>query len=88
MGVKSSNNVPGFDLLSRHSTVMGGDICIRNTRITVWSLILHKREGMTDKELIHHFGILTQEDLNEAWSYYAGNSKLVDKQARRHERAK
>ncbi|HTQ10617.1 MAG TPA: DUF433 domain-containing protein [Fimbriimonadaceae bacterium] len=67
--------------------VMGGDACIRNTRITVWTLIDYKRQGLSDSELLAAFPGLNASDLIAAWDYYASHSEAVDAERRRHEDA-
>jgi uncharacterized protein (DUF433 family) len=67
--------------------VMGGDACIRNTRIPVWALIDYKRQGLTDAQLLDAFPSLNASDLTAAWDYYAAHSQEVDAQRRRHEDA-
>jgi uncharacterized protein (DUF433 family) len=67
--------------------VMGGDACIRNTRIPVWTLVDYKRQGLTDSELLAAFPSLNASDLAAAWDYYAARAEEVDAQKRRHEDA-
>ncbi len=35
--------------------VLGGDACIRNTRIAVWMLVLARRFGMADDVLLTRY---------------------------------
>lgn len=67
--------------------VMGGDACIRNTRIPVWSLVFYKQQGISDSEQLYNFPSLTAADLTAAWDYYAAHTEEVDAQRRRHEDA-
>lgn len=54
--------------------VMGGDACIRNTRIPVWTLVDYKRQGLSDPEILTAFPTLTPTDLLAAWEYHAANA--------------
>lgn len=67
--------------------VMGGDACIRNTRIPVWTLVDYKRQGLTDLELLDAFPILNPADLTAAWEYYTVHREEVDEQWKRHQDA-
>lgn len=67
--------------------VMGGDACIRKTRIPVWTLIDYKRMGLSDAQLLEAFPILNIADLAAAWDYYAAHGDEVDAQRKRHEDA-
>jgi uncharacterized protein (DUF433 family) len=67
--------------------VMGGDACVRKTRIPVWSLVDYKRQGLSDSELLGVFPGLNASDLLSAWDYYAAHTEEVDAQRRRHEQA-
>lgn len=55
--------------------LMGGDACIRNTRIPVWLLVSYKMQGMTDSELLVNYPILNAADLIAAWDYFAANAE-------------
>lgn len=66
---------------------MGGDACIRDTRVPVWTLVDYKRQGLSDVELLTAFPGLNTSDLSAAWDYYAAHSQQVDDQRRRHEEA-
>lgn len=49
--------------------VCGGDACIGNTRIPVWSLVSDRRLGMSDAQILEAFPDLTAGDLVNAWIY-------------------
>ena len=49
--------------------VCGGDACIGNTRIPVWSLINYRRLGASDAIILEAFPHLTAADLVNAWAY-------------------
>jgi type III restriction enzyme len=65
--------------------VCGGDACIRNTRITVWGLILSGRLGATDANILENIVGLTPEDLEVAREYYRLNPAEIDEEIRLNE---
>ncbi len=67
--------------------VMGGDTCIRNTRIPVWTLVDYKRQGLTDSQILEAFPGLNAADLISAWDYYAAHGEEIDAQRKRHQDA-
>ncbi|CAN5564626.1 hypothetical protein BH11ARM2_BH11ARM2_13570 [soil metagenome] len=67
--------------------VMGGDACIRNSRIPVWMLVGYKQAGFADERILRNFPSLSAADLAAAWDFYAANSERVIAERRRHEEA-
>jgi uncharacterized protein (DUF433 family) len=68
--------------------VCGGDACIRKTRIPVWSLVVARRLGASDAELLHYFVTpLTPADVDAAAAYYEKNREEIDEQIRLNEEA-
>jgi uncharacterized protein (DUF433 family) len=65
--------------------VCGGDACIRNTRITVWGLVLSRRLGSTDASILENIVGLRPEDLEVAWDYYRLNRAEIDEEIRLNE---
>src|SRR4051794_26845027 len=49
--------------------VCGGDACVGNTRIPVWTLVEFKRLGRTDDELLADFPSLSRTGVLAAWDY-------------------
>lgn len=49
--------------------VCGGDACVGNTRIPVWSLVCDRRLGASDGIILESFPDLTAADLVNAWAY-------------------
>lgn len=49
--------------------VCGGDACIANTRIPVWSLVNDRYLGMSDAQILKAFPDLNAIDLVNAWAY-------------------
>jgi uncharacterized protein (DUF433 family) len=49
--------------------VMGGDACIRQTRIPVWLLVSYQRSGLSEAKILDNYPTLSAIDLANAWSY-------------------
>ena len=49
--------------------VIGGEACIRQTRIPVWLLISYRREGASDAHILEGHPDLSAADLVNAFSY-------------------
>lgn len=49
--------------------VMGGDACIKNTRIPVWLLVYYRRLGASDVELLQDYPNLSAANLVNAFKY-------------------
>lgn len=49
--------------------VMGGEACIRQTRIPVWLLVSYRRQGATDARILEGHPDLSAADLVNAFSY-------------------
>ena len=65
--------------------VCGGDACIRNTRITVWGLVLSRRLGASDASILENIVGLRPDDLEAAADYYRDNSAEIDEAIRVNE---
>ena len=66
-------------LIRKTPGVMGGEACIRRTRIAVWNLVEAWNSGYTDAELLRRYDPpLSREDLEAARAYYAANRAEVD----------
>lgn len=50
--------------------VLGGDARMGNTRIPVWLLVLARKQGQTDAQLLDAHSALSAADLDAAWDYY------------------
>jgi len=59
--------------------VCGGNACIRNTRIPVWTLVSLRSQGAKDKELLEDYPSLHQTDLEAAWIYYQQHQDEIDR---------
>ncbi len=49
--------------------VMGGDACVRQTRIPVWLLVSLRVQGASEAYLLEDYPTLTAADLVNAWLY-------------------
>jgi uncharacterized protein (DUF433 family) len=65
--------------------VCGGDACIRNTRITVWGLVLSRMLGASDANILENIVGLTPDDLEAAGDYYRHNPAEIDEAIRVNE---
>lgn len=65
--------------------VCGGDACIRNTRITVWGLVLSRKLGTPEVSILENIVGLTADDLQVAWEYYRHNAAEIDEAIRLNE---
>ena len=58
--------------------ILGGDACIRNTRIAVSGLVEWRKLGMSDEQILDNIVGLMPEDLAVAWDYYCGHEAEID----------
>jgi uncharacterized protein (DUF433 family) len=65
--VQSLNN--SWQGIEKTPGVCGGDACIANTRIPVWSLVNDRYLGMSDAEILKAFPDLNAVDLVNTWAY-------------------
>ena len=59
--------------------VMGGESCVRETRIPVWLLVSHTRLGLNEAKLLDNYPTLTAKDLVNAWSYASAYTDEIDR---------
>jgi uncharacterized protein (DUF433 family) len=65
--IQSLNNP--WQGIEKNLKVMGGDACIRQTRIPVWLLVSLQRQGATEAYILEDYPTLTAADLVNAWLY-------------------
>ncbi len=65
----SQNLISPWQSISKTPGVMGGEACIRNTRIPVWLLMSYRRLGLSEAKLLDNYPSLTATDLVNAWTY-------------------
>lgn len=67
--------------------VMGGDACIRQTRIPVWLLVSLRHQGASEAYLLEDYPTLTAADLVNAWLYAEVYPKEIEAAIARQEAA-
>ena len=84
----SANAPSAASWIQKTPGVIGGDACIRATRIAVWMLVVAQRLGMSDEELRTRYDPpLSQADLEAAWEYYEKHPEEIEQAIREHEDA-
>ena len=79
-----SNSWQGIE---KNPKVMGGDACIRQTRIPVWLLISLQRQGATEAYILADYPELSAADLVNVWFYADTHSGEIDAAIQRQETA-
>ena len=74
-------------LIQKTPGVMGGEACIRRTRISVWILVGYRNLGVSDARLLEFYPGLRQQDLDAAWDYYRNHTSEIDNAIRENEEA-
>ncbi len=64
--------------IQKTPNVCGGEAYIRQTRIAVWMLVIDRKLGMTDAEVLDSLPALNQADLDAAWDYYRANPVEIE----------
>jgi uncharacterized protein (DUF433 family) len=59
--------------------LMGGEACIRDTRIPVWLLVSYRRLGLSEAKLLENYPSLSATDLVNAWNYAQSYSDEIDR---------
>jgi uncharacterized protein (DUF433 family) len=67
--------------------VMGGDACIRETRIPVWLLENYRRLGWSEAQILDNYPTLQAADLVNAWAYIEAHQAEIDRAIQEHEEA-
>ena len=70
-----NNNSSG---INKTPGVVGGDACIGNTRIPVWSLVEDRRLGTSDAKILESFPQLSAADLVNAWAYAEAHPEEIE----------
>lgn len=81
--VQSLTNV--WLLIEKTPGVCGGDACILNTRIPVWSLVNDRNLGMSDAEILKAFPDLSAVDLVNAWAYADAHATEIEQAIREND---
>ena len=76
----ATSDVAKSTWIQKTPDVIGGDACIRDTRIAVWMLVEARSLGMADEKIRNRYTPpLTQTDLDAAWSYYDQHRQEIDR---------
>ncbi len=81
--VQSLTNV--WQGIEKTPGVCGGDACIMNTRIPVWSLVNDRSLGMSDAEILKAFPDLSAADLVNAWTYADAHTVEIEQAIREND---
>jgi uncharacterized protein (DUF433 family) len=71
--------------ISKKPDRCGGDACIRDIRIPVWSIVNYRRLGATDEVILEAYPSLTPADLEAAFAYAAAHPEEIDTAIRENE---
>jgi uncharacterized protein (DUF433 family) len=83
-----SNNLANtWEGIRKTPDVMGGDACIRETRIPVWLLVSYRRLGLSETKLLENHPDLSATDLANAWAYAAAYSDEIEIAIRKQDEA-
>ncbi len=80
-------NYPGFlsfpdksdKVIQKTPGISGGQACIGNTRIPVWTLVSLLKQGATQQELLRNYPSLTLDNLKSVREYYFNHQLEIDK---------
>jgi uncharacterized protein (DUF433 family) len=68
--------------------VCGGDACIGKTRIPVWSLVVARRLGKSDVDLLDYFVTpLSPADVEAAFAYFEQHPEEIEQEIRLNQEA-
>ena len=65
--------------------VSGGDACVGGTRIAVWVLESYRRGGMSERDLLAAYPMLSLQNLAHAWAYAGSHPEEIDRLIRENE---
>jgi len=57
-------------IIEKTHGVVGGDACIKGTRIPVWELVEYRQLGASSSKILEAYPQLTTLDLQVAWDYH------------------
>ncbi len=74
--------------IQRTPDVCGGDACIRDTRIPVWSVVAAQRGSASESDLLTYFVTpLSPADIQAARAYFEQHPEEIEKDIRLNEEA-
>ena len=71
--------------ISKKPDRCGGDACVRDTRIPVWSLVEARRLGASEVDLLESYPSLANADLEAAWEYQRLNGLEIERNIRENQ---
>jgi uncharacterized protein (DUF433 family) len=57
----------------------GGEACVAEARIPVWTLVSLRQEGISDDNLLAAYPTLSLADLEAAWTYADGHWEEIER---------
>jgi len=60
--------------------ICGGNARVARTRIPVWLLVLNRRWGKSDVEVLASYPVLMQDDLDAAWDYFRHSPLEIERE--------
>jgi uncharacterized protein (DUF433 family) len=73
--------------ISKTPGVIGGDACIRQTRIPVWLLVSYRRSGLSEAKILDNYPTLSSDDLAKAWDYARAYPDEIEVAIQKHHEA-
>ena len=67
--------------------VSGGEPCVVRTRIPIWVLVLARRLGTSEADLLKAYPTLRAEDLANAWAFHRAHKDDIERQILDNEEA-
>ena len=65
-----SNNLANtWEGIRKTPNVMGGEACIRETRIPVWLVVSYRNMGLSEAKILENYPDLSAIDLVNSWAY-------------------
>ncbi len=65
-------------LIQKTVGVCGANARIRDTRISVWTIVSLRQQGASEEELLRNYPGLNYQDLRAAWLYYEQHLDEID----------
>jgi uncharacterized protein (DUF433 family) len=73
--------------IEKTAGVCGGNACVIRTRITVRTIVIYKKLGLSDGDLLESFPTLRAQDLISVWNYYLTHLDEIEAEILENEHA-
>lgn len=83
----SQNLANTWQGINKTPGVMGGDACIKQTRIPVWLIVSYRRLGLSEAKILDNYPTLFAADLANAWTYAEAYPEEIEAAIQKHEEA-